>query len=323
MRVLFISSGTIDKQPSPIVLAQGESIRKKGVSLEYFTINKKGLKGYLTECLRLRSFLKRNRFDILHAHYGLSAIVSLIAKQGEKLSVSFMGDDILGSNRSNGSITLTSRIFANVNSLLAKVVYDFSIVKSDEMLKKIKSDNVTLLPNGVNVAHFYPEDRSTARERLELDHDKRIILFVSNPSRTEKNYTLAKEAVSKVNIPGVDLLTVYEVPQKTLAGYYNAADILILTSFHEGSPNVVKEAMACNCPIVSTDIGDVRWIMGETKGCFLTSFNVGDVADKITMALEYSALHGRTNGRERIFELGLDESSIAKKVINIYERLLS
>jgi teichuronic acid biosynthesis glycosyltransferase TuaC len=121
----------------------------------------------------------------------------------------------------------------------------------------------------------------------------------------------------------IQLIAVHLIEHELLKYYYNAADLLLLTSYHEGSPNVIKEAMACNCPIVSTDVGDVRWVIGDIKGCYLTSFDVVDVSEKILMALEYSAVNGSTNGRDRIIELGLDSASVAKKIINIYEQLIS
>ena len=78
---------------------------------------------------------------------------------------------------------------------------------------------------------------------------------------------------------------------------------MILTSFSEGSPQIIKESMACNCPIVSTDVGDVRDVIGETEGCYICSYDPKDVADKIKLALTYSEEKGRTNGRKRIIEL--------------------
>src|SRR4030042_595614 len=100
--------------------------------------------------------------------------------------------------------------------------------------------------------------------------------------------------------------------------YLNAADVLVLTSFKEGSPNVIKEAMACNCPIVSTDVGDVRELIENLKGCFITSFDPTDVANKIILALDFRDKYRYTTGRDRILSMGLDSKSIAEKMAKVY-----
>jgi teichuronic acid biosynthesis glycosyltransferase TuaC len=105
--------------------------------------------------------------------------------------------------------------------------------------------------------------------------------------------------------------------------FYSAADLLLLTSFHEGSPNVIKEAMACNCPIVSTNVGDVPEVIGKTEGCFLASFDPIDVAEKMRFALEFAQTKGRTNGRQRIIELGLDSETVSAKIIEVYNKVLN
>ena len=99
--------------------------------------------------------------------------------------------------------------------------------------------------------------------------------------------------------------------------YYSAADLLLVTSSLEGSPNVVKEAMACNCPIVSTDIADIKEVIGKTKGCYLKNFDPENISDKIKMVLKDRK---RTSGREDIRWLSSD--SIAKRVINLYDNVL-
>ena len=111
----------------------------------------------------------------------------------------------------------------------------------------------------------------------------------------------------------------FNIDQEKLNLYYNAVDCLIPTSKYEGSPNVIKEAMACNCPIVSTDVGDVKWVIGETEGCYICSFEPEDVAEKIQKALNFGK---RTNGRQRIMDLGLDSGSVAEKLHSLYREIL-
>lgn len=102
----------------------------------------------------------------------------------------------------------------------------------------------------------------------------------------------------------------------------NAADCTLLTSFSEGSPQFVKEAMACNSPVVATDVGDIAWLFGNEPGHYLCGFDPEDVAEKIQAALEFSYKFGKTQGRKRIMALGLDSESVAGKILSIYQSVL-
>ena len=95
-----------------------------------------------------------------------------------------------------------------------------------------------------------------------------------------------------------------------------------MTSFHEGSPNVIKEAMACNCPIISTNVGDVQEILKGVEGCYICSFNEWEVAKRIENLFEYVEKEKRTKGREKIIHLGLNENDVAEKIVGIYKKLL-
>lgn len=324
MKILFVSSGNFANGMTSLMQTQGESLKEFGLEPDYFTIQGKGLRGYLKNLKWLRDSISSKNYDIIHAHYGLCGWLSLAARRKEKLIVSFMGDDIVGSNKENGAITLISIVMAKFNILLAEYVYNHSIVKSAEMLAKFnKKERLSLIPNGVNLDLFQTYNRQEARQKLNLPNNKKLLIFVSDPLRTEKNYLLAEHTVKLLLDQDVVLMPVLGKNAAELVNFYNAADALILTSFHEGSPNVIKEAMACNCPIVSTDVGDVKWVFGKTEGCFLTSFKVEDVAKKIEAALCFSANHRRTAGRDRIIELGLDSESIAKKIVDVYKRVLN
>lgn len=323
MKVLFIASGKSDNNVSPIIRNQGESLRIRGINIDYYALGNKGLTGYVKEIFRLKSYLSKNSFDILHAHYGLAAIVVLLAKRDEKLVVSFMGDDIVGSNRIDGSVTKISLIGSRINILISKYFYSHSIVKSREMMIKTAHHKVSLIPNGVDLKVFHPVSRPESKKFLGIDQKTKLVLFISDPSRTEKNYNLAIKSAALLKTEGVYLKPISGLDQNTLCKYYCAADVIILTSFHEGSPNVIKEAMACNCPIVSTKVGDVEWLITNIEGCYLALFDPIDFSEKIKAALDYSSKTGRTKGRERIIELGLNSDAIAEKIIDVYKKVLN
>jgi len=180
-------------------------------------------------------------------------------------------------------------------------------------------DKVEVIPNGVDLDIFRPMNKNDCRKELGWDIGNKIILFAADPKRPEKNFSLAKKATETLNIQDVELKVVYPVPHKDIPIYLNAADLLLSTSLWEGSPNIIKEAMACNCPIVSTNVGDVKWLLDGVEGCFITTKDPKDVADKIEKALNF---RGKTMGREKLISLGLDSEHIAKKIIQVYEEVI-
>jgi glycosyltransferase involved in cell wall biosynthesis len=318
LKILFVSSGNSKAGISPIVRNQGESLKNKGVDLDYFMIVGKGMKGYLKNISRLRKFLLIKSYDLIHAHYGLCGIVSELSRKTEKIVVSFMGDDLIGSNKNDGSYTLKSKFIVKINEYFALKRYDYNIVKSDELRKRLgKVQKISVIPNGVDFGKFYPLSKDVSKERLESDEKTKIVLFVANPARKEKNYSLARNSCKLLDLEKISLKPLYDVDQTILNLHYNAADILLLTSYHEGSPNVIKEAMACNCPIVSTDVGDVKEVIGNTEGCYITSYDPEDVAGKIKNAIAFGK---RTNGRNNIHHL--KSTVIADKIIKVYKKVL-
>ncbi len=316
MKVLFVSSGNnkvgaVDN----LTKAQGESLEEAGVEISYFTIKGKGIRGYYKSIGILKKELKERKFDIIHAHFGLCGMVAYFSRTNEKLVVSFMGDDLIGSVDKNGNYTVLSKLIAFFNSFFAKYFYDYNIVKSKNLFIKLwPHTKAQIIPNGVNFKIFYPFDKKLARTELNLKESAKIVLFAANPERLEKNFKLAEEAVRKLK--DVELKVVYNITQAELNHFYNAADAVILSSLHEGSPNVIKEAMACNCPIVSTNVGDVKENIGTTEGCFVVDPNKDSMAEKIKEAL----LIGKTTGRENIKHL--ESSATAKKILEIYKTLL-
>ena len=187
----------------------------------------------------------------------------------------------------------------------------------------LRLNHKALIPNGVDLEKFHFISKEKARSLTGVNLNDKLVIFISDTKRTEKNYKLAEESVALLSDFKVKFLPLTGVDHSVLINYYNTADVLILTSFHEGSPNVIKEAMACNCPIVSTNVGEVKWLMGNIAGCHISSFDPVEFAEKIKLAIAFRGKHGQTNGRERIIELGLDSETVAGKIINVYKKVLT
>lgn len=306
MRILFVSSG--NKGISPIVQNQGDSLVHQDIIVKYFPIKGKGALGYLSNVSRLKKYLHNNKFDVVHAHYSLTAFVVSIAK-ASPLVVSLMGSDV----KTGWIYRLIIKIFSFIFS------WKTIIVKSDDMKKSLKIDRAIVIPNGVDLLRFKELDKDECQKKLGWDKNKHHILFPANIVRSEKNYKLLEDAYSELKNENIGVHWFNKVPNEETPFWYNAADVVVMTSLWEGSPNAIKEAMACNCPIVSTDVGNVRWLFGDTRGCFFTEYSPSDCAEKIRMAL---AFKGKTQGRQRIIDLGLSNDLVAKRLIEIYQQVI-
>jgi glycosyltransferase involved in cell wall biosynthesis len=310
MKVLFVSSGNSEDGISPIVKNQGESLRQNGVDLHYFTIKGKGLKGYLRNIKYLKKTIRNIQPDVVHAHYSLTAITASLAG-AKPLVVSLMGSD----SKSSFQIRILIKFFN-------KLIWTRLIVKSEDMRKSIGIKNAEILPNGVDIEMFHEREKKKCQEKLGWDDSIKHILFAASPSRIVKNFKLAQQTFELIKSDGIELHSLSNIPHSEMPLWMNAADIVLLTSLWEGSPNVIKEAMACNRPIVSTNVGDVKWLFGNLPGHYLTSFDSSDIADKIEQALTFSQDHNHTTGRRRIIELRLDADSVSKQLVSLYNEIL-
>jgi teichuronic acid biosynthesis glycosyltransferase TuaC len=152
----------------------------------------------------------------------------------------------------------------------------------------------------------------------KIPESKRTVLFLGNKNEIRKNYQLAEAAVRLMKLDDVELINPYPVKHADVPKLLSTADVLAVPSLMEGSPNVVKEAMACNCPIVATDTGDIKWVIGETEGCYVSTFNVIEFSAKLKLALQYAYTNGRTQGAQRLQVLGLDDDTVAHTIIGVY-----
>jgi glycosyltransferase involved in cell wall biosynthesis len=211
-----------------------------------------------------------------------------------------------------------------LSNLVLALVVDGIIVKSRGMLRVLWPPPripAVVIPNGVDLDLFRPGSRTEARARLGLDQTRRYAIFPADPSNQQKGYAVAVEAVADLRAAGLDieLQPVCGRPQTQVVDFYNAADVVVLPSLSEGSPNVVKEAMACNAPVVVSDVGDVREVIAGTNGCFVVERSPRAFAGAIRRAIDLTG--GRTSGRERIAPLSIE--LVARQVRTMYDTVLA
>jgi teichuronic acid biosynthesis glycosyltransferase TuaC len=317
MKILIVISGN-SGQISPFVKEQIESIEQLGVEFETFNILGNGLFGYLKNVTRLHSKIKVYNPDLIHAHYGLSGMLSVLARGRYAQVTTFHGNDI-------NPVDPSRKFKINWNRLISKIVYllsSHSIFVSADLAASLAADpsKSDIIPCAVNLADYYPVDLTTSRMKLNLDPSKQLALFSSSFGTYIKNYPLAERAGNL--IPDLELIELKGFTRAEVNYLLNSCNLALLTSFNEGSNQFLKEAMSCNRPIVSTRVGDAELLFGDTAGCYLTSFEPIDVANKVKLALDFGERNGQTMGRDRIIELGLDSETVAKKIFGVYQKVL-
>ncbi|MDH4211970.1 MAG: glycosyltransferase [candidate division WOR-3 bacterium] len=312
-----VSSWPTERKPfvKPFIVSQIDSLRESGIVVDVMNLDATGDSfNYLSGMFKIHSRVRRQQYDLIHAHYSYCGW-SAIFQRRVPVIVSLMGSDLYGILNGRGSQTPAGLFNILSTKVLLKLV-NAVIVKSERMAELVNVGNVFVIPNGVDFGVFKPNSKRRTGQTLSAD---RRVLFLGNPSLRRKNLLLAQGAMAMVRrrYPAARLVSAFGVGQEKVVELMNSSDLLLLTSLQEGSPNVVKESMACNLPVVSTDVGDVREVIGDTDGCYITSFAPEDVAEKIVRALDFGR---ETNGRKQIahLEIGI----VARRIIQVYEDIL-
>ena len=271
---------------------------------------------YVQAIERIRRIVKRQQFDVLHAHYGLAGFVSVWQKV--PVVVSFCGDDLLGTPAARGGLTMKSRLERRLSRFVAPRASGI-ICKStglrDALPRSFDRLRAQVIPNGVDTLRFHPGDRREARSRLGVNDQERLVLFPSTPAERRKRLDLATSAVHDLQTDGIDarLWVVQGVAPTEMPLYYQAADCLLLTSDWEGSANVVKEALCCDLPVVTVDAGDASFWIGMVPGCHLVQRTPWRIAQALREVLTVPL---RVDGHEVRNALAI--GSVAKRVVAVY-----
>lgn len=322
LRVLLVTSEwPTPEHPewAPFIAQQVRFLMDEGIDVDVFSF--RGSRSpwrYLVAWFRLRKNFHLRSYDLIHAHYGQSGLVALPAPV--PVILTFHGSDLQGIVNRQGQYILAGRILQWISRIVASRANRIIVVA--ERLKRYLPGNlcVHVIPGGLDLNLFYPTSRQQARQTLGLPMDQPLVLFPARPDDPVKHFSLAKAAVELLQPKmAVRLVTLGGIPHDRVANYINACDVLLLTSFHEGSPTVVKEALACNLPVVSVDVGDVRERLANLPGCVLCEEHTPQaLAESLLRVLENPV---RYPSRSSV--LALDEALIVRQVISVYEDALN
>lgn len=311
MKILILASYNKNRY-APFIVEQAEALAKQGCQIEWFGVQGKGIVGYLREIPRLRKQIKSFCPDVIHAHYGLSCLLANIATRSVPVVSTYHGSDI-----NLSKVRRLSKIAMRLSAWNIFVSKRNIVSANAEEGKKC-----SLIPCGVALSEDQLQAKELARKTLGWEASEKKVLFAGAFDNAVKDPELAKQAIEelKSKVADVELIELKGYTREQVNTLMCAADCLLMTSKTEGSPQVIKEAMACGCPIVSVDVGDVAERTEDLQGCFvIKSRKPKEIANAIKQALAYKE---RTNGRKRIEELQLTNEQVARRIVEIYEGVM-
>lgn len=302
MKVLVVVSGN-HAQVAPFVTEQAEALRQVGCGVELFCVTGHGFLGYIRNLKPLKAAIRQFNPDIIHAHYGLCGLLCTIQRI-VPVVVTYHGSDV-----NNKKMMRLSRI------AMRRAAHNIFVSKALLMKAGESAVRASVIPCGVNLEVFRPMDRCEARLRMGLQVDECYVLFAGSFDNEVKNPQLAREACALM--ANVKLLELKGYSRQEVALLLNAADCLLMTSHSEGSPQVTKEALACGCPMVSVDVGDVAEQLEGTDAGVIVEPTPQAIATAIAAQLKREKKAPNSKWIERF-----DNRQIATRLIEIYKTII-
>ena len=295
------------------------SIIKKGIKIDYgHLFERRSIRALWQAGMKIRSVSKAEDIDLIHVMWGTATALATVVFSKKPVVISFSGSDLLGIKDKNGKITVAGR----VNRFLSRVASIFAsavITKSAEMKSTLSmrvAPKTFVIPNGVDLNIFHPMDMYTARKELKIFHNRPIVLFFYSKGGWVKDFKLASATFEliKKEIPFAELLVAEGIQHELLVYYYNSCNLMLLTSFHEGSNNSLKEARACNLPIVSVDVGDACERLENVSYSFVVRERKAEILAEKAIAIIKSGR--KSNGYDLSGEISLE--SVSENIIDVY-----
>ena len=310
MKILIVCRWHGD-HAAAFIMEQVDALRSLGHDVQYVTAKKGGIGGYVELYRNLCKAIREIHPDIVHAHYGICGLIANLQRQ-VPVVVTYPGSDI--NDKKIRPISVIAMRLSKYNLFMSKR----QIAKVQRYAKPEKTEIVRY---GILSDLFVEQDKAKARKAIGLEADKRYVLFSSKFTRLGKDPQLAMDAIARLNelkseVVLLELTGGYT--KEEMVSLMNAVDAAIVTSKSEGSPQFTKEVMACGCPIVSVDVGDVAEQVEGLEGCYIVKSRE---PREIAEALEKAIAFGKTQGHQHIKDMRLDNVQVAERLVEIYNKI--
>jgi len=326
-RVLVVTNMYPDRHNvafGKFVKSQTDALERLGCRQQLLIVDGRRSKwNYVKAIAAVRKEARSGRHDLIHAYYGLCGFLGIFQRR-LPMVVTYCGSDLNPGFANVDKAPLLSGLIIALGQVAAGFA-EISIVRSNAMRARILSRraraDASIVTSGIDLGLFDPIDRAEARARLGWGLERKVVLFVCADPRLPavKRPELAHAVLetTRREIPEAELVIVAGKPQDLLNLYYSAADVLLLTSAAEGSPNVVREALACNLPVVSTKVGDVEEMLTDLPNCCTAAPDAAELAGRVIQVLRSGK---RTTSRHRVQTHSLERTS--RTILEIYRRVL-
>ena len=303
MRILVVASFNQGRF-APFVVEQAEALKRQGCEIDFFGLQGKGIRGYLKNLPKLKRKIKAFRPNVIHAHYGLSGLFANLQRRVPVVTT-YHGSDI--NERRVRPFSRMAMCLSAWNVFVSQKTIDIARPQR----------KYSLIPCGVDLLDLQLTEKSEARWQMGFQAGNNYVLFAGAFDNEVKNAALAQQTVEELHDSKAELFEMKGYSREEVTMLMCAADAFLMTSFTEGSPQVIKEAMACGCPIVSVDVGDVKERTEGVVGCFVSETR--EPEELACLLQEALAFEGKTKGREKLVADGLDNRLVAQRLMEIYE----
>lgn len=304
---------------------QIKALRQAGLKLDVLLVNRMegGMSAYASLPTMLRKAVDRVNPHLVHVMYGgvMSWLTSHVIRD-RPVMVTFHGSDLLGQPYERPLRRLFSASGVLASKQAAKKC-DGIVVVAEHLIARLPKDiprsRIQIIPCGIDLDLFKPLDRKHCREQLGWTPDSFHVVFqaTGDPVKRPELAAAAVECLKELGVK-TELHLLRRIEYDQVPIWLNASDVLLVTSHHEGSPTIVKEALACNLPIVSVAVGDVPRMIQRLEGCHLSASDARELA----LGLQKVRMHpDRIEGRSMVHNISAGHC--AHRLIQFYEQVLA